>query len=185
MTTDEERNKLVSEPNYHTKKRFSEKLLAIEMEKTKAKMNKPIYLGMSVLDISKTLMYKVWYDYFKPKYGDKAKLCHTDTDSFIINIITEDLFEDISNDVEVWYDISNYDENDKRPLPIGKNKKVIGLFKDELGGRIMNEFCALRAYLMNDKKVKKSKGTKKRVIKRRLVFENYKDSLCNNKTILK
>ena len=101
VTTDEKRNKLVSEPNYHTTKRFSENLLAIEMKKTKVKMNKPIYLGMSILDISKMLMYKFWYDYFKPKYGDKAKLCYTDTDSFMIHIITEDFFEDISNDVEV------------------------------------------------------------------------------------
>ena len=132
VTTDEKRNKLISEPNYHTTKRFSEDLLAIEMKKTKVKINKPIYLGMSILDISKTLMHKFWYDYFKPKYGDKAKLCYTDTDSFIIHIITEDFFEDISNDVEEWYDRSNYDEFDKRPLPIGKNKKVIGLFKDEL-----------------------------------------------------
>ena len=100
-------------------------------------MNKPIYLGMSISDISKTLMYEFQYDYLKPKYGNKAKLCYTDTDSFIIHITTEDFFEDISNDVEEWYDTSNYDENDKRPLPIGKNKKVIGLFKDELGGRIM------------------------------------------------
>ena len=83
------------------------------------------------------LMYNCWYDYFKPKYGDKAKLCCTDTDSFIIHIITVDFFEYISNDVEAWYDTSNYDENDKRPLPIGKNKKVIGLFKDELGGIII------------------------------------------------
>ena len=84
---------------------------------------------MSILDISKTLMCKFWYDYFKPKYRDRAKLCYTDTDSFIIHIITEDFFEDISNDFEILYDTSNYDENDKRPLPIGKNKKVIGLFK--------------------------------------------------------
>ena len=102
-------------------------------------------------------------------------------DSFIINIITEDFFEDIYNDVEIWYDTSNNDENDKRPLPEGKNKKVIGLFKDELGGRIMNEFCALRAktysYLMDDNsEVKKSKGTKKCVIKRKNMFENYTDS---------
>ena len=101
VATDEKRNKLVSEPNYHTTKRFSEHLLAIEMEKTKVKMSKPIYLGMSILDISKTLMYKFWYDYFKPKYEDKAKLCYTDNDNFIINIITEDFFENISNDVEV------------------------------------------------------------------------------------
>ena len=106
------------------------------MKKTKVKMNKPIYLGMSILDISKTLMYKFWYDYFKPKYGDREKLCYTDTDSFVINIITENFFEDVFDDVEVWYDTSNCYENDKRPLPIGKNKKVIGLFTDELGGRI-------------------------------------------------
>ena len=153
VTTDEKRNKLASEPNYHTTKRFSENLLAIEMKKAKAKMNKPIYLGISILDSSKTLMYKFLYDYFKPKYGDKANLCYTVTDSFIINIRTEDFFEDISNDVEAWYDTSNYDENDKRPLPISKNKKVIELFKDKLGGRIMKEFRSLRAktysYLMD------------------------------------
>ena len=115
------------------------------MKKTRVKMNKPLYLGMSILDISKTLMYKFWYDYFKPKYGDKAKLCYTDTDSFIIHIITKDFFEDIYNDVEKWFDTSNYDKKDKRPLPIGKNKKVPGLFKDELGGKIITEFVALRA----------------------------------------
>ena len=113
-----------------------------------------------------------------------------DTDSFIIHIITEDFFEDISIDVEVWHDTSNYDENDKIPLPIGKNKKVIGLFKDELGGRIVKEFCALRAktysYLMDDdSEVKKPKGTKKCVIKGELIFENYKDCWHNNKIILK
>ena len=90
MTTNEKRNKLVSEPNYHTKKYFSKSLLAIEMKKTKVKMNKPVYLGISILDISKTLMYEVWYDYIKPKYADKAKLCYMDTDNFIIHIITED-----------------------------------------------------------------------------------------------
>ena len=151
-------------------------------------MNKPIYLGMSILDISKTLMYEFWYDYFKPKYGDKAKLCYTDTDSFIIHIITEDFFVDISDDVERWFDTSNYDKNDKRPLPIGKNKKVPGLFKDELGAKIIAEVVALRpktyAYLMDDgSDHKKAKGTKKCVIKAKLMFENYKDYLFNNKTV--
>ena len=145
---------------------------------------------MSILDISKTLMYEFWYDYVKPKYKDKAKLCYMDTDSFVINIFTEDFFEDINNDVERWFDTSNYDENDKRPLPMGVNKKVIGMFKDELGGKIMKEFCALRAktytYLMDDdNEKKKAKGIKKCIIKCRLMFENYKDSLFNNKTILK
>ena len=159
VTTEEKRIKLVSEPNYHTTKHFSENLLAIEMKKTKVKMNKPVYLGMSILDISKTLMYKFWYDYIKPKHGDRAKLCYTDTDSFIIHIMIEDFFEDISDDVKIWFDTSDYDENDKRPLPIGMNEKVIGLFKDELGGKIMKEFVVLRAkqcaYIMDDDSEKK------------------------------
>ena len=100
VTTNEKRNKLVSEPNYHTTKSFSENLLVIEIKKTKVKMNKPVYLGMSILDISKTLMYEFWYDYIKLKYGDRAKLCYMDTDSFIIHIITEDFYEDIADDVE-------------------------------------------------------------------------------------
>ena len=86
-------------------------------------MNKPVYLGMSILDISKRLMYKFWYDFIKPKYEDRAKLLYTDTDSFIIYIINETFFGDIFDDAERWFDTSNYDENDKRPLPIGKNKK--------------------------------------------------------------
>ena len=131
VTSEKRRKRLVSEPNYHSCKKFSDHLMAIEMKKTRIKMNKPLYLGMSILDISKTLMYKFWYDYFKPKYGDRAKLCYTDTDSFIIYIKTEDFFEDISNDFEKWSDTSNYDKNDKRPLPIGKNKKISGLFQDE------------------------------------------------------
>ena len=127
----------------------------MEIKKVEVKMNKLIYLGQVILDISKILMYEFWYDYIKPKYGDKARLCYMDTDSFIINIETEDFYEDIANDVEKWFDTSNYDKKDKRPLPIGKNKKVIGLFKDELGEKIMAELCALRAkvyaYLMEEK----------------------------------
>ena len=131
------------------KKYLPENLMANQMKKAKVKMNKPIYLGMSILDISNTLTYEFWYDYIKPKYQDKAKLCYMDTDSFVIHIKTEDFYEDIANDVEKWFDSSNYDEcnsveNDKRPLPIGKNKKIIGLFKDELGGEIMKEFIWLR-----------------------------------------
>ena len=143
VTTEKRRLKLVSEPNYYTTKHFSENVIAIEMKMIK--MNKSIYLGVSILDISKTLMYKFWYGYLKPKYNDKVKLCYMDTGSFIIIINTEDFYKDIANDVERWFDTSNYDKNDKRPLPIGKNKKVIGLFKDELGGKIMIEVVANRA----------------------------------------
>ena len=91
----------------------------------KVKINKPVYLGMSILDISKTFMYEFWYDCLKPRYKDKAKLCYMDTDSFVTYIFNEDFFEDINNDVERWLDTSNYDQNDTRPLLIGKNKKVI------------------------------------------------------------
>ena len=143
-------------------------------------------------------MYEFWYDYIKPKYGDREKLCHMDTDSFVINIFTEDFSEDIANDVERWFDTAKYDKNNKRPLQIGMNKKVIELFKYELGGKIMKEFCELGAktyaYLIDsyddddyDKNKiinKKPKGIKKCIIKRSLMFENYKDSLFNNKTIL-
>ena len=117
--------------------------MATEMKKTKVKMKKPIYLSMSVLNISITLMYKFWYDYNKLKYPDKVKVCYMDTDSFVVHIITEDFYEDIVNDVEEWFDTSSYDEDDKRLLPIGKNKKVISLFKDEPGGKIMIELVGL------------------------------------------
>ena len=99
--------------------------MAIEMKKTKVKVNKHIYLGMSILDISKTLMYKFWYDYIKSKYGGRARICYTVTESFVVHIITEDFYNDIANDVEKWFDTSNYDENNDRPLLIGKNKKVV------------------------------------------------------------
>ena len=145
VTSDKRRKRLVSEPNYHSHKKFSEHLMAIEMKKTRVKMTKPLYLGMSILDISKTVMYGFWYDDIGPKYGDNAKLCYADTDSFVVHIKTEDFFEDISNDIDRWFDTSNSDENDKRPLPIGKNKKVPGLFKDELGGKIIKEVVVLRA----------------------------------------
>ena len=105
-------------------------------------MNKPIYLGLSVLEISKTLMYEFWYDYMKPKYGNDVKLCYMDTDSFIMKLKKKDFYEDIANNVENRFDTSNCGV--KRPLPIGKNKKVISLMKDELGGKKITEFVTLR-----------------------------------------
>ena len=177
VTTDKKRRKLVSEPNYHTMNYISENLSIIQMKRTKVKMNKPIYLGLSILGISKLLMYEFWYGYMKPKYYDKVKLCYIDTDSFIISIKTKDFYKDIAYDVEKWTDTSNYEID--RPLPTGKNKKVIGLMKDELGGRIIREFVALRpktySYLTHDcKEDKKAKGTKKCVIKRMIKFDDYK-----------
>ena len=144
-------------------------------------------------------MYEFWYDYSKPKCDDEARLNYVDTDRFVAYIKTEDFYKDTAGDVERWFDTSNYDEEDKRPLPIGKNKKVIGMFKDELGGKIMTEFCALRAkaysflidgysdddYEKNKIINKKAKGKKKSVIKRELTFNTYKDSLFNDEVIIK
>ena len=107
VTRDKRRNQLASGPTYHTTKYFSENLMAIKMKKTKVKINKPICLGISILDISKTLMYVFWYDYITPKYQDKAKLCYMDTESFVIRIKTKDFLEDIANDVGEWFDTSN------------------------------------------------------------------------------
>ena len=169
VTTDRNRSKLVSEPNYHTINLISEDSSIIEMKKTKVKMNKPIYLGLSILEISKTLTYEFWYDYIKPKYNDNVRLCYMDTDSFIMNIKTNDFYKDIANDVENRFDTSNYEVN--RLLPTGKNKKIIGLMKDELGGKIITEFVTLRpktySFLTDDgKEDKKAKGTKKCVMKK-------------------
>ena len=190
VTTNARRNKLVSEPNDHRTKHFSEDLLATEMNKTDVIMNKPVYLGQAILDISKILMYQFWYYYIKSKYQDKAQLCYMDADSFIIHIETEDFYEDIANDVEKWFDASKYDKNDKRPLPIGINNKVIRKFKDELNGKILKEFCAARAktyafLLDDDNEEKKAKGTKKCVIKRMIKFSDYKDAVFKNKIILR
>ena len=156
-------------------------------------MNKPIYLGLSILEISKILMYEFWYDYMKPKYNDNVKLCYMDTDTFVMNIKTNihfvmNIYEDTANDVEKRFDTSNYEVN--RPLPTGKNKKVIGLMKDELGGNIIMEFVTLRpktySYLTDDcKEDKKAKGTKKCLIKRMIKFNDYKNCLLKDEVILK
>ena len=188
VTTDKKRSKLVSEPNYHTINLISEDLSIIEMKKTKVKMNKAIYLGLLILEVSKILMYEFWYDYMKPKYDNNIKLCYMDTDSFIINIKTNDFYEDVANDVENRFDTSFSEVN--RPLLMGRNKKVIGLMKDELGGKIITEFITLRpktySYLTDDgKEDKKAKGTKKCVIKKMIKFNDYKKCLLNNEVILK
>ena len=164
------------------------------MKKIKVRMDKPIYLSLSILYLSETLMYEFWYDYIKPKYQQNAKLCYTDTDSFIINIKAEDFYKDIVDGVENKFDTSSYESN--RSLATGKNKNVIGLMKDELGGKIMTKFVALRpktySYLIGGGNtdsgthaIKKAKTTRKCVIKRILTFNDYKNCLMNNNDILK
>ena len=133
-------------------------------------------------------MYKFWYDYMKPKYGNDVKLRYMDTDSFIMNIKTNDFYEDIAIDAENRFDTSNYEVN--RPLPMGKNKKIIGLMKDELGGKIITEFVTLRpktySYLTDEgKEDEKAKGTKKCIIKKMIKFNDYKKCLSNDGVIFK
>ena len=188
VKTDKKRNKLVSEPNFHTMKLIDNNLAIIEMMKVKVKMNKPIYLGLSILDISKITMYEFWNDYVKIKYEDKARLCYMDTDSFVVNIKTKDFYKDIRQDVNKRLDTSNYTFD--RPLPTGINKKVIGLMKGELVGDIITEFVALRpkaySYITNDFiEMKRAKGTKKCVVNKMSRFEDYKKCLFDNGKVLK
>ena len=180
VKSDKKRNKLL--------KLIDNNLAIIEMRKVKVKMNKPIYLGLSILDISKITMYEFWYDYVKIKYQDKARLCYMDKDSFVVNIKTKDFYKDISQGVNKRFDTSNY--TFARPLPTGINKKVIGLMKDELGGDIITEFVALRpkaySYITNNFiEMKKAKGTKKCVVNKMLRFDDYKKCLFDNGKVLK
>ena len=190
VTNEQKYKKYVMKPNFKDSVRFSEQLIGVEMGKTEITMNKPVYLGQAILDLSKMVMYEFHYDYIKPKYGSKVRLCYMDTDSFVYEIETEDFYRDITGDVDTRFDTSGYSKEDNRPLPIGKNKKVIGLMKDELGGKIMTEFVALRAKMyayrkLDEKKPedKRCKGTKKCAIAETLTFEDYKRCLFDGKTV--
>ena len=177
VTTERRRNYLVSEPNYHTTNFFTENILAIEMKKTEILMNKHVCLGLSILEFSKILLNEFWYDYVKPIYCEKATLYYMGTGSFTVSIITDDIYKDTAEDVETRYNTLNYELD--RALPKGRNKKVIGLMKGELDGKIMAKFVGLRAktdsYLVDDvSEDKKAKNTKKCFIKRKLKLKNYK-----------
>ena len=188
VTTEEKYLRTVTHLNFKSGVLFGENLMGCEMEKIKVVMNKPVYLGQAILDLSKIVMYEFHYDYMVPKYGlEKLKLCYMDTDSLVYDIKTEDFYEDIANDVEARFDTSGYSKTDFRPLPIGLNEKVIGLMKDELGGKIMTEFVTLRPKLysyikLDGSKDKKCKGIKKCVVKKTLTFEDYKTCLFSNST---
>ena len=152
LVTDKNKaEKLSAKPNFKHCNIFCEELIAIHMKKTELKFDKPVYLGMCILDLSKTIMYEFHYKYIKPKYGDKAKLLFTDTDSLMYEIQTEDFYKDISGDVKDRFDTSDYRPNHPSGIPTGCNKKVLGVFKDEAAGRIMEEFVGLRAKLYSYK----------------------------------
>ena len=156
------------------------------MKRVKLLFDKPVFCGMSILDISKTLIFDFHFNYIKQKYQKKAKLLFTDTDSLCYEIETEDFFQDISNDVHEKFDTSNFEKNHPSGIKTGVNKKVIGMMKDEAGGKIIEEFVGLRAKLYSvkmheGKEEKKCKGIKKSVIKKTITHQDYKDCLISGK----
>ena len=182
--------KLSAKPNFKHCNIFSEDLVAIHMKKTKLDFDKPVYLGMCILDLSKTLMYDFHYNYIKKKYGNKAKLLLTDTDSLMYEIQTEDFYKDIKEDVKNRFDTSGYPPNHPSGIPSGFNKKVLGMFKDEVNGDIIDEFIGLRAKLYSYKmfygeESKKCKGVKKSVVKKSITHEDYKRCLTDQKPQLR
>ena len=183
-------NKLAKKSNFKSANIFHENLIAVHMEKTTVKFNKPIHIGMTILDLSKTLMYRFHYDYVKPKWGDKAKLLFTDTDSLCYEIQTDDFYEDIKDDAPEWFDTSNYEED--HPLFSKKNKKQVGFMKDECGGNQILRFVGLRSKLYayeidrerdnNGKwkynvQKKKCKGVRKYIIKKDITIGDYEECL--------
>ena len=191
LVTDEEKaEKLSAKPNFKHCNIFSKDLIAIHMKKISLKFDKPVYLGMCILDLSKTLMYDFHYNYIKKKYGDNAKLLFTDTDSLMYEIKTEDFYKDISGDVKDRFDTSDYPPNHPSGIPIGVNKKVLGMFKDEVAGRCIEEFVGLRAKLYSYKmfegeESKKCKGIKKLVVKKNFTHKDYKKCLFTGKEQLR
>ena len=190
VNTENKARKLIAKPNYRSSKIFSENLISVHMKKTSLLMNKPVYLGACILDLSKTIMYDFHYNYIKPMYGDKAKLLFTDTDSLMYEIETEDFYKDISKDVKNRFDTSDYPENHPSGIPTGINKKVLGMFKDEAGGKIIKEFVGLRAKLYSYKmqegeESKKCKGVKKQVVEKSIKHEDYKTCLRTGKEQLR
>ena len=190
VNTKEKLRKLVAKPNFKSRKILYENLVSVHMKKTSLTMNKPVYLGMCILDLSKTIMYDFHYNYIKPKYGEKAKLLFTDTDSLMYEIETEDFYKDISGDVKDRFDTSDYPENHPSGIPTGINKKVLGMMKDEAGGKTIKEFVGLRAklysFVMDDGgETKKCKGIKKQVVESSIRHEHYKTCLTTGKEQLR
>ena len=192
VNTEEKLRKLAAKPNFKgPPKIFSENLISVHMKKTSLTMVKPVYLGMCILDLSKTIMFDFHYNYIKSKYRDKAKLLFSDTDSLMYEIETEDFYKDISGDVKNRFDTSDYPENHPSGIPTGINKKVLGKMKDEAAGKIIKEFVGLHAKLYSykmyegEEEIKKCKGIKKQVVKSSISHEDYKTCLLTGKEQLR
>ena len=176
--------KAIIKPNFKSGVLFGENLMGCEMGKIKVIMNKPVYLGQAILDLSKIAMYEFHYNYMKQKYPEGLTLCYMDTDSLIYDIKTDDFYKDIAEDIKDRFDMSGHNPN--WPLPVGLNKKVIGLMKDEQRGEIMTEFVTLRpkmyAYKTGESESKKCEGIKKCVIYKTISFEDHKACLFGGET---
>ena len=167
ISSDKVAQKLAAKPNYDHCTIFDENLIAVHMKKTKLYFNKPVYLRMSILDLSKSLMYDFHYNYIKTKYGDKAKLLFTDTDSFAYEIKTKDFYKRYQPDIEKRFDASDYPTNHSSGIKTVLNSKVLGMFKDEACGNQIVEFVGFRAKLYSYKMLdgsedKKCKGVTKK-----------------------
>ncbi|XP_077278612.1 uncharacterized protein LOC143906406 [Temnothorax americanus] len=167
---------MIAKPNFHSRSVFSENLVAIEMRKLEIKFNKPIYVGMCILDISKTCLYKFHHEYMLPLYRDKCKVMYTDTDSLIYHVECDDVYETMKRDIDK-FDTSDYAIDNAYDIPL-ENKKVPGLMKDENNGAIMTEFVGLRAKMYalkvdGKKDTKKAKGVKSNVVARTITFDDY------------
>ena len=170
--------KLTSRPNFDRATIFDKNLIAVHMKKTEVYFDKPVYVGQAILDLSKTLMFDFHYNYIRKKYKNKAELLFTDTDSLMYHIYTDDFYKDISRDIKKKFDTSDYPPNHESGILTGVNKKVIGMFKDEVAGKQITCFVGLRPKLYSfrieeDKEVRKCKGIKKNVVKKKLDFDDY------------
>ena len=175
----EKASKLSCKPNFERATIFDRNLLAIHLKKTEVYFNKPVYVGQAILDLSKLLMFDFNYNYIQKKYSyKKARLLFTDTDSLMYELITEDFYFDIKDDIKARFDTSDYPPDHESGILTGVNKKVIGMFKDEVAGRQITKFVGLKPKLYSFKieesnTAKKCKGIKKAVIKKQIEFEDY------------
>ena len=186
VTSQKEALDLVKKPTFKDYTVFDGQLAGIHLDPSVVKLNKPSYVGVAILDLSKELMYRFFYRYLKPKYGNDVKLLMTDTDSLLLEIRTENFYDDIRDDVPEWFDTSKYPDDHPAQLP-RMNKKVIGMFKDELDGKTMVEFCgtASKSYsftiLEEDETKKKCKGIRKAFVKKMLAIDDYKNCVLDER----
>ena len=181
---EEKLRKLIASPAFHMSKIFDNDLAAIHMKKSKIKFNRPVYVGMSILDLSKHLMYDFYYNQLKKQYGDRCEVLYTDTDSLLLNIQTEDVYQDMAQNID-WYDTSDFKQD--HPLYSPVNKKVLGKMKDECAGTLIAEYIGLRPKMYsikmsNDSEIKKAKGVKRYVVKQYIKHEQYKKALFGRRT---